>query len=120
MVSKSAVTATIIELLAEQPPPLLQQAMQDWWQNPKPSAGLRLTAQGFFVFCLVQIEHYCFALPPGIHSRARTLLTLDRKMTCPYYLTTKKDPEIYIFGAKEANMFALYGDVERFLRGIAR
>lgn len=120
MTSKETITRAVLELCHGKHKPDLEDALTDWWQNPRDDAGLRLTAEGFFIFNLAEIQHYKFQLPLGIHAKANTLLTLARKMTCPYYLTQGKAPEIYIYGSKEAAMFALYGDVEKFLRGIAR
>lgn len=120
MQTKEIITRAVLELCVGTHKPTIEEALKEWWKNPREDAGLRLTAEGFFIFNLVEIEHYKFQLPPGIYTRAKTLLTLDRKMTCPYFLTVRKDPEIYIYGSKEASLFALYGDVEKFLRGIAR
>lgn len=120
MISKQAITQAVLELCRGPHTPSLEEALKEWWKNPREDAGLRLTHEGFFVFSLAEIESYKFQLPASIHAKARTLLTLDRKMTCPYYLTQGKTPEIYIYGGKEASLFALYGDVEKFLRGIAR
>lgn len=120
MNSKKSITCAVLELCVGENKPTLDEALKQWWKNPREHAGLRLTTEGFFVFNLIEIESYKFSLPPDIHAKARTLLTLDRKMTCPYYLTQGKAPDIYIYGGKEASMFALYGDVEKFLRGIAR
>lgn len=120
MLNKETITRAVLELCHGKHKPTLEEALAEWWKNPKEGAGLRLTAEGFFVFGLASIEVYKFPLPPGIHAKASTLLTLDRKMTCPYYLGIGKAPEIYIYGSKEASLFALYGDVEKFLRGIAR
>jgi hypothetical protein len=122
MHNKETITQAVLELCVGVHKPTLEEALLEWWQNPKDDAGLRLTVEGFFVFNLVEIESFKFPLPPKIYDRPSTLLTLSRKMTCPYYITpgTGKKPEIYIYGGKEASMFALYGDVEKFLRGIAR
>lgn len=120
MNSKHAITRAVLELCVGTHKPTLEEALKEWWKNPREDGGLRLSVEGFFVFSLVEIQSYKFPLPPSIHAKARTLLTLDRKMTCPYYLTQGKAPEIHIYGGKEASMFALYGDVEKFLRSIAR
>ena len=119
MYNKQAVTQVVLEICKGTHKLTVDEAMLSWWKNPHPAAGMRLSAEGFFVFSLVEIESHKFQLPPSIHTKSRTLLTLDRGMTCPYYLTQGKAPEIYIYGGQEATMFALYGDVEKFLRGIA-
>ena len=120
MHNKQAITQAVLEIYKGTHKPTVDEAMAAWWKNPNPDAGMRLSAEGFFVFNLVEIESYKFQVPPGIHARSSTLLTLDRGMTCPYYLTQGKAPEIYIYSGQEATMFAMYGDVEKFLRGIAR
>jgi hypothetical protein len=119
MFSKQQITQAVLGLVTGDFRPTLDQALQQWWKDPRDDTGLRLSAEGLFVFGLTEIVYHKFPVPPGIHAKAATLLTLDRKMTCPYYLTQGKSPEIYIYGGKEATMFALYGDVEKFLRGIA-
>ena len=120
MYNKQTVTQAVLEICKGPLKPSIDEAMATWWKNPNLDAGMRLSAEGFFVFSLAEIESYKFQLPPGIHARSSTLLTLDRGMTCPYYLTQGKAPEIHIYGGQEATMFALYGDVEKFLRGIGR
>jgi hypothetical protein len=117
---KETITCAVLEVCKGTHKPSLEEALAEWWKNPREDAGLRLSHDGFFIFSLAEIEGHKFQLPPSIHAKASTLLTLDRKMTCPYYLTQGKAPEIYIYGGKEASLFALYGDVEKFLRGIAR
>lgn len=117
---KLEITQAALGLVTGDFQPSLQQALQQWWKDPRDHTGLRLSAEGFLVFRLAEIVHYKFSVPQNIHSKPATLLTLDRRMTCPYYLTQGKTQEIYIYGDREATMFALYGDVEKFLRAIAR
>ena len=92
MTLKQTITQAVLEICVGTHKPTLEEAVRTWWKNPNPGAGMRLSAEGFFVFNLVEIESYQFQLPPGIHARSRTLLTLDRGMTCPYYLTQGKAP----------------------------
>jgi hypothetical protein len=120
MYNKQTVTRAVLEICEGTHKPTVDEAMATWWKNPNLDAGMRLSAEGFFVFNLVKIESYKFQLPPNIHVRSSTLLTLDRGMSWPYYLTQGKASEIHIYGGQEATMFALYGDVEKFLRGIGR
>jgi hypothetical protein len=54
---------------------------------------------------------------PAIPGR---LLTLDRKLTCPYYISLGKKPKLLLFGSREATMYSLYGDIDKFIKGIAR
>lgn len=120
MYNKLQITQAVLDLVTGEYRPTQDQALQQWWKDSREDSGLRLSAEGFFVFGLAEIAHHKFAIPPGIHAKAATLLTLDRRMTCPYYLTQGKSPEIYIYGDREAVQFALYGDVEKFLRAISR
>lgn len=117
---KLKITQAILELAIGDFRPSLDQALHQWWKDPRDHTGLRLSDEGFFVFGLAEIIHYKFPVPHSIHVTAGTLLTLDRRMTCPYYLKHGKLSEIYLYGDREATMFALYGNVEKFLRAIAR
>ena len=96
--------------------PTLDQALHEWWKNPDKDAGLRLTTDGFSVFGLLEITHYEFEVPASMPALPGQLLTLDRKLTCPYYITLGKKPKLILLGSKEATMFALYGDLEKWLR----
>jgi hypothetical protein len=120
MLNKVALTRQLINQLKGDIKPALDEAMQEWWKNPDEHAGLRLTTEGFFLFSMLEIAHYEFDVPPSMPARPGQLLTLDRKLTCPYYITLGKKPKLMLFGSKEATMYSLYGDLDRFLRGISR
>ena len=118
MLDKRKLTAT---LLTQLPNDLdyekldLESAMS-WWQNPE--GGLRLTERGYEVFKTLKIESYGFNVAASLPVVPNTLLTLDRKLTCPYFLKMGKHPKIIFFGSKEAMMFALYGDVQKFINSL--
>lgn len=120
MLNKIALTQQLLDQLTWNIKPTLDEALQEWWKNPDSNAGLRLTAEGFFVFGVLEIEHYSFEVPASTPALPGQLLTLDRKLTCPYYLSLGKRPNLVLFGSKEAMMYSLYGDITRFLKGIAR
>jgi hypothetical protein len=120
MLNKVTLTQQLIDQLQSDVKPTLDEAMQEWWKNPDEHAGLRLTTEGFFIFGLLEIAHYEFDVPPGMPARPGHLLTLDRKLTCPYFITLGKKPKLMLFGSKEATMYSLYGDIDKFLKGIAR
>jgi hypothetical protein len=47
-------------------------------------------------------------------------MTLNRKLDCPHYLKAGKTPKLIIFGSQQAIMYAMYGDLEKFLRYLDR
>lgn len=117
---KSKLTASLIEKLNEDPRPTLEQALQEWWKNPKDQSGLRLTLEGRRVFDSLDLECFEFPVPPSTPARPGQLLTLDRKLTCPYYISLGKAPSIVLYGSREATMLAMYGDSEKWLRYLNR
>ena len=95
----------------------VKEAMTEWWQNP--NGGWRLNAVGFEAFEQYQLEHWDFETELFIFG-SRILLTLDRKLTSPYYIKVGKRPKLCFFDSKEATMYALYNDVNRFVASLQR
>lgn len=120
MLNKIVLTQQLIEQLRSDIALTLDEAMNEWWKNPDKDAGLRLTTEGFFVFNSLKIEYYEFDVPVSMPAIPGRLLTLDRKLTCPYYIFLGKKPKLLLFGSKEATMYSLYGDIDKFLKGISR
>ena len=96
----------------------VEDAMRDWWQNP--NGGWRLTHVGFDAFKQCKIEHWDYETPTAIQAVAKVLLALDRKLTSPYYIKLGKKPMLCFFDSREATMYAMYGDLEKFLRYLDR
>jgi hypothetical protein len=94
------------------------EAMKEWWQNP--NGGWRLTHVGFDAFKQCKLEHWDYETSTAIQARARVLLALDRKLTSPYYIKLGKKPMLCFFDHREATMYAMYGDLEKFLRYLER
>jgi hypothetical protein len=118
MLSKLDYTQQILKQLPEGVRPSEDYAVSVWWQDIRPEGGLRLSPEGCVVFKQVGITPYEFEVPPGTPTRANTLLILNRKLTCPYYITLGKKPKLILYGSKEATMYSLYGDVNRFIKGL--
>ena len=93
-------------------------AMQHWWQNP--NGGWRLTREGFDAFEQYNLEHWDFEVPVSVQATPGILLTLDRKLTTPYYFKLGKKPLLCFFDSKYATMYALYNDFKRFVASLQR
>jgi hypothetical protein len=91
-----------------------------WWQDIRGGGGLRLSMAGYQVFEQLGIEKYVFEVAPNTPASPAQLISLNRYVTCPYYLRNGKKPSITLYGSREATMYALYGDIKRFVRAISR
>lgn len=114
---KLKLTEAIISRLPEGTEMDVATAMKIWWYNIRASGGLRLTELGYFVFKKVMdLESYSMEIDWETFDRM-TVLKLDRKLQMPYYIeVNKKIPKnIIFFGAKEAMMARLYGNLNKFL-----
>ena len=92
-------------------------AMKTWWYNIRAKGGLRLTELGYFTFKKVMdLESYTMEIDWDSFDRA-TILKLDRRLQMPYYIeVNKKIPKnIIFFGAREAMLAKLYGNLNKFL-----
>jgi hypothetical protein len=116
MPSKQYLTQQILNQLPEDDRPTLDQALHDWWMNFREGGGMRLTNDGYMVFGTCDLETYSFDAPPNLVAKLGHLLTLDKKLDCPYYIKIGKRPQIVLFGSKQAVMLAMYGDLEKWLK----
>jgi hypothetical protein len=120
MLTKSQVTQTIIEQLGQEPRPSLEQGLLQFWHNRREDGSWRLTNAGYEAFIELGIEHHQFDVPNHMPVIPRHLLILDHKLTQPYFIRIGKHPGLILFGSREATMYALYGDFEKFLRYLDR
>lgn len=114
---KLKLTEVIISRLPEGTEMDTTTAMKIWWYNIRASGGLRLTELGYFTFKrVIDLESYSMEINWETFDRM-TILKLDRKLQMPYYIeVNKKIPKnIIFFGAKEAMLARLYGDLDKFL-----
>jgi hypothetical protein len=118
MLNKLDYTQQILKQLPVDDRPSEEDALSIWWQDIRPAGGLRLSSEGCVVFNQLGIDSYEFDVPPSTPARANTLLILSNKLTCPYYIVISKKPRLVLFGSKEATMYSLYGDINRFIAAI--
>jgi len=121
MSNKQIFTQQFLLLLSETDCITLDQAMISWWQDIRFNGGLRLTFDGYQLLRNLGVEQFAFDVVAGnISLRPATLLTLNRHLACPYFLQAGKNPKIVFFGSKEATMYSLYGDINRFVAALSR
>jgi hypothetical protein len=118
MPNKSQLTQRLLDQLPEDERPSYRFALKTWWQDTRDDGGMRLSISGLDVFRLLKIEQHEFefthALSPGL------LMILNRKLDCPYFLKGGKRTRLMLFGSKQAMMYAMYGDMEKFLNYLKR
>jgi len=113
---KVLITEEMISFCAE--PNDLRTALRKWWINSTKHGGLRLTSTGYKILHDMQYEPYHFNADNI--SKSRTLLLLDNKISCPYYISdmNKQTQQIDLFGSKEATIIKLYGDFNSYLKSL--
>ena len=108
MQNKQQLTQQLLNQLPADDRPSFEWALKSWWQDLRDDGGLRLSISGLDVFKILKIEQHEFefsrALSPGL------LMTLNRKLDCPYYLKGGKNTKLVLFGSEQAVMYAMYGD----------
>jgi hypothetical protein len=118
MPSKPYLTQQLLNQLPVDDRPSFEQAMKSWWQDLRDDSGLRLSISGYDAFKFLKLDRHEFeftnALSPSL------LMILHRKLDCPYYLKVGKTPRLIMFGSQQAVMYAMYGDMEKFLRYLDR
>ena len=120
MTTRQQYTERLLESLPEDDRPTLEEALQSWWMNFRDGGGMRLTNAGLMALSTWEFETYSFAVPTNIVAIARHLLTLDKKLDCPYYIKIGKNPQIILFGSRQAMMLAMYGDLEKWMTFLNR
>jgi hypothetical protein len=118
MSSKKQITLKLLEFLPTEERLTYEQALVDWWMIFTKQDGLRLTERGYDMLRKYGIASHGFAVPKIF--RMGDLLVLSRKLDCPYYIEPGKTPVLHLFGSEQAMMYAMYGDLSRFLRYLER
>jgi hypothetical protein len=118
MPNKQELTQQLLIQLPEDDRPSYRVALRTWWQDSRDDGGMRLSLYGLDVFKLLKIAQYEFefthALSPSL------LMTLNRKLNCPYFLKGGKSTRLILFGSEAAVMYAMYGDMQKFLSYLER
>ena len=120
MITKEEITQKILQGLPEDDRPTYEEACKSWWMNFREGGGFRLTNAGYMALSTWEFETYSFAVPPNLVAKPWHLLTLDKKLDCPYYLKISKNPQIVLFGSRQAMMLAMYGDLEKWMTFLNR
>ena len=120
MITKEEITQKIFQGLPEDDRPTYEEACKAWWMNFREGGGFRLTNAGFMAFGTCDLQTYSFDVPPNLVAKPSHLLTLDKKLDCPYYIKIGKKPQIVLFGSQQAMMLAMYNDLEKWLTFLTR
>ena len=96
----------------------LESALMDWWQDSRADSGLRLTHSGHKTFQQLGLEHWSFEIPAATIAKPKQLIVLNRHVHMPYHIGVGKKPSITFYGSREATMYALYGDLTRFVNAL--
>ena len=120
MLTKQSITQQILAGLPEDDRPSYDEACKAWWMNFREGGGFRLTNTGYMALSTWEFETYSFAVPPNMPAKPSHLLTLDKKLYCPYYIKIGKNPQIILFGSRQAMMLAMYNDLEKWLTFLNR
>ena len=115
MPNKQQITQRLLEQLGNNSYADTESAMGAWWQDWRPNKGVRLTTEGQQVFDQLKYESYSFEIPNHIAIVPRNLLILERKLTCPYHIKLGKKPILTLYGSKEATLFALFNNPDKFM-----
>jgi hypothetical protein len=113
MPNKRELTETLVALLPDSVPISLDRALKTWYMNLRARGGLRLTDCGYLAYQMLEIESWTVGLDVK-HLNKPCLLALDRKLTFPYYIDTRKK-QLVMFSSKEAMLATLYVDLKHFL-----
>lgn len=112
MLSRHDITRRIVQDLNPDQRPSVKWAEKNWWLNIRSTGGLRLSLDGLEAFESLNLKSWKY---PLLSVTARVLMVLDQKLTCPYFIKLSRQPQIILFGSREATLFGLYGDAKKFI-----
>ena len=113
--TKHKLTKRLIELLPEDHRISIEEAMVLWYTNIRNNGGFRLTQNGLQAMKILGLESWSVPLNDiKITMDKNLLLSLDRKLTWPYFIDYKKK-EIIFYSSREAVMATMYGSIKNWL-----
>ena len=113
--TKHKLTKRLIELLPEDHRLSIEEAMVLWYTNIRNNGGFRLTQNGFQVMKILGLESWAVPLTDiKITMDKSLLLSLDRKLTYPYFIDYK-NKQIIFYSSREAVMATMYGSIKNWL-----
>ena len=116
--TKHKLTKRLVELLPEDHRLSIEEAMILWYTNIRNNGGFRLTQNGLQVMKILGLESWSVELDDiKITMDKNLLLSLDRKLTYPYFIDYKKK-EIIFYSSKEAMMATMYGSIKHWLDNV--
>ena len=118
MRNKKKLTEELVKQLDPKLGLTVKRSMHTWWFNIRNNGGMRLTTNGYRVFCdELDLTRYDFPIDDPHKFNQHMILELDSKLQMPYYIhATKGIPKkIVFFGSREAVMVNLYGDLKKYL-----
>lgn len=117
MPTKQEITATVLDLLGQRTGYNFDSAMLLWWQDNRPNGGMRLTIGGHEQFVSAGLEHWRYDIDSFVPTPT-ALLMFNQHLIMPYYLQIGKKHSVTFYGSREATLYALYGDIERFVAAL--
>lgn len=93
-------------------------APHDFWFDPRPRAGLRVTKLALEILNDNELKSYEFVVPRDLVRRPWSLLRLDRYLQYPYHVDSSAKAQLTFFSDRDAIMASLYGDVEKFIKSL--
>ena len=118
MRNKKKLTEELVKQLDPELGLTVKRSMHTWWFNIRNNGGMRLTTNGYRVFCdELDLTRYDFPINNPHAFNQHMILELDSKLQMPYYIHAVKGipKKIVFFGSKEAVMVNLYGDLKKYL-----
>ena len=98
----------------------LDSILNEWWHDPRPDGGWRLTWSGLVDLTdVLHIESWNFDFESR-EIQPWMFLKLKKHITVPYYVVqNRKHTRITVLDSQQAVMINLYGQVEKWIKSLA-
>jgi hypothetical protein len=118
MPTKAALTRIVLDLLQDQTAYDFDSALTLWWQDSRDIGGMRLTPSGHEHFQQASFEYWKFDIATNKPVKPVHFLMLTMYLQMPYFLDLGKKRSISFYSSKEATLYALYGDIDKFVNAL--